>query len=198
VSNENKTAMINGTYDRGYEAGKKSRDLEVEKWKARAEVAERSAESFEAADLLEMTEMRAGVLSTKLKAAERELFAARQALITEGVARNESGARAERFRWALERIALLDVGMPATDAILIASRAISQSADSPKTKTVTAEEERAAVVRYLRVWAKANQDNEEADGPLQAIVSESHASNIERGAHHARPAADAPKTSEEP
>lgn len=47
--------------------------------------------------------------------------------------------------------------------------------------------ERAAIVRYLRVWADSVRDNEAIDGRLQALVTDTHAGNIESGEHITRP-----------
>lgn len=47
-------------------------------------------------------------------------------------------------------------------------------------------DERAATVRYLNVWADSVRDNEAIDGRLQALVSTTHASNIQQGEHVSR------------
>ena len=57
-------------------------------------------------------------------------------------------------------------------------------------KLAAVEDERAATVRYLRVWADSVRDNEAIDGQLQALVSTTHAANIESGEHIKRPAQD--------
>ena len=48
-------------------------------------------------------------------------------------------------------------------------------------------EERNAVVRYLSVWSDSVRDNEAIDGRLQALVTDTHKSNIAKGEHITRP-----------
>ena len=48
-------------------------------------------------------------------------------------------------------------------------------------------EERNAIVRYLSVWSDSVRDNEAIDGRLQALVTDTHKSNIAKGEHITRP-----------